>query len=370
MIEQEDRPTNDSDAPEREAGETPKAEGEVSASEGASDDAGAAFGVEDLPAEPPGEPEPADAPELLEADGNGSDKETIRLEMMPGSAEDPDEDGPTELSLEEVRLAEESGDVTSDRDTIPIDMAAELADSEDLALSEFDPGLDDVDQVPEIEGDVPDKVEALEDAADAEVEPIVSELAPDEPDFPPVEVEPPPKRWPSCLGLAGLGLLSALLGALLAILVLWIVNDGVLDFRSTADMALRAESHRLEGEIQLLRDEVSGLHSRLDEMADLSDRVDQAQADVNAVQDSLVEVQARLEAMGEDLALAQTTLSVLGDDVTRLDESLIELRIQADTLEDQLAAQGEEIRILYQTTQRFDSFLTGLDILLEDALAP
>jgi competence ComEA-like helix-hairpin-helix protein len=185
---------------------------------------------------------------------------------------------------------------------------------------------------------------------------------------PPAVSEAAPPRQPRRVWRFFLaGILSALAGAFLALLVLWLVN-GTLDYRSYTTRAVRAEAFRLGNEIEAIGSDLDLLRGRVAAVEELAGRVDAVQADVRSLQASVVLLDSRLEATAGELALAQSELANMGDDVDRLGQQVIGIQVRVGAIGDQLAAQAQEIRLLRQATQRFDAFLSGLRLLLEDSV--
>ena len=137
--------------------------------------------------------------------------------------------------------------------------------------------------------------------------------------------------------LAGVGGVSTVLGAVLALLVIAGINRGTLLLNQQAEvLALTRQSGELADRATALEKEGASLRSRLAVLEGLTARVDEAEA--------------ALEEMTAALDEVETEVSALGDRA------------------DQLASDVEAVRA---ATSRFDSFLGGLrDLLAQVESAP
>ena len=151
------------------------------------------------------------------------------------------------------------------------------------------------------------------------------------------------------------GLMSAAAGAVLALLVLLMVN-GTLDFRAATTRALQAEAFRVDKEIGRLNAGMDQLQGRLEAMQDLAPRLDEAQAGIQSLR-------KELGALGEELEAAQAALAALGDDLGAMKE-------RAVAVDRQLATLSQGLEAVRQTTRRFDAFLNGLRELLYETQGP
>jgi competence ComEA-like helix-hairpin-helix protein len=109
--------------------------------------------------------------------------------------------------------------------------------------------------------------------------------------------------------LAAASLIGAVMGAILALLVIAGIN-GTLDLNQrVAVVELRAEADRLSREAGALQTDLDGLRQRLDTLEGLTSRLDNVEQDVGDLDSGLAEAQAdiatldaRADALGEDIA--------------------------------------------------------------------
>jgi competence ComEA-like helix-hairpin-helix protein len=159
------------------------------------------------------------------------------------------------------------------------------------------------------------------------------------PEARPQAVTPPPapSAWRGGFTwLAAASLIGAVMGAILALLVISGIN-GTLDLNQrTAVVELRAEADRLGRQAGALQTELDGLRERLDALEGLTGRLDEVERDTENLDNSLAEAQA-------DIAALDTRADALGKDIATV-------RAAAD---------------------RFNAFLDGLrDLLFEFQGAP
>ncbi len=236
---------------------------------------------------------------------------------------------------------------------------------EEVPVLEMGPEAEDVDwMVPE-----PELVEAEE----PEDETVVAEAPEPEPE----RVAEPPPRGPEpplvevvqarggCGRLILVGLLSAILGAALALLLIFLVN-GTLDFQATAIRAAQDEVLRMEGVVGALDQQIEDLEGRFEALQELDALVTETRtglrtlsADldgVNSTVESLVETQG---AIRQEFANLRGDLDGMGSHVNVLDRRLSEAERQIGSLNETVEGLSESIR-------RFDAFLAGLQALLND----
>jgi len=142
-------------------------------------------------------------------------------------------------------------------------------------------------------------------------EPSPPRETPPEVKAPPAPVPPPaPSAWRGGFTwLAAASLIGAVMGAILALLVIGGIN-GTLDLnQGAAVMELRAEADRLDREAETLQTDLYGLRGRLDALEGLTGRLDNVERDVNDLDSGLAKAQtditalnARADALGEDIA--------------------------------------------------------------------
>jgi competence ComEA-like helix-hairpin-helix protein len=143
------------------------------------------------------------------------------------------------------------------------------------------------------------------------------------PKEPPPPREVPPEARPTAVApssassawrggftwLAAASLIGAVMGAILALLVIAGIN-GTLDLNQrVAVVELRAEADRLSREAGALQTDLDGLRQRLDTLEGLTSRLDNVEQDVEDLDSGLAEAQtdiatldARADALGEDIA--------------------------------------------------------------------
>jgi competence ComEA-like helix-hairpin-helix protein len=153
-----------------------------------------------------------------------------------------------------------------------------------------------------------------EERTEAEKPPTREPSSPREvpPEARPPAVAPPPapSTWRGGFTwLAAASLIGAVMGAILALLVIGGIN-GTLDLNQrTAVVELRAEADRLSREAGALQTDLDGLRERLDALEGLTVRLDNAERDIEDLDSGLAEAQtdiaaldARTDALGEDIA--------------------------------------------------------------------
>lgn len=201
--------------------------------------------------------------------------------------------------------------------------------------------------------DVPKPIEDSPAPTVAEAEPDMMNLSTDAP-MPDVESPPAPaaaqklvtallpklilpplleKEWQA---FTIVGVASALIGALFALLILAAINRGTLSLNQ--------------------REEVAALTSRADELANRAEAVETKTESLRARLVALEGLTARVDAAEAALADMSTALDAAQADLAAL-----------NTRADQLAADVEKIRA---ASERFDSFLKGLRELLADVENP
>ncbi len=228
------------------------------------------------------------------------------------------------------------------------------------------PVLEVVSETEDVDWRVPEP--ELADA-EPEDETVVAEAPEPEPERvvkPPRGPEPPLVEVVQARGGCGrlilVGLLSALLGAGLAVGFIFLIN-GTLDFQATAIRAAQDEVLRMEGAVGALDQQVEDLDALVTEtrteLGTLSADLD----GVNATVESLVETQA---AIRQEFANLRGDLDGVDSHANVLDRRLSEAERQIGSLQGIFDSVSESIR-------RFDAFLGGLQELLNNtqgALVP
>ncbi|MGD2205723.1 MAG: helix-hairpin-helix domain-containing protein [Anaerolineae bacterium] len=219
-------------------------------------------------------------------------------------------------------------------------------------------------------------VAEAEEVLEPEAEPAEEPAAVEVEEIPTPELEPPPLRIvtePADNGWGRLllvGLMGAVVGAVLALLALFIINNGTLNFRAAAARDLRREAFQLSGEIDTVRGELSQMEERVEAMQDLSIQLDEAQTDIRQLTDSLMAAQTEIDSMAEALDVLQTEFPNLREDLDALAENVSRQGRQLDEMVSQLDDLGEDLEAVQEAAQRFDAFLGGLRHLLNESMGP
>ena len=204
----------------------------------------------------------------------------------------------------------------------------------------------------------------------------------------PPPAEPPPVATADKSGdgssrgcLIGLGalLLGALLGATLALAVLFSTNSGLnyASSRQVADLAntagqLRASADALRNDVAALQGAASDAQASLDTLTKQQEVLSQtleAQAEVQAMTDerlTAVETEAAgIDAVKTQLDETATKVTGLESEVTGVSDQVAVIATQLDTVTQQM----EEVAV---SAKRSDNFLTGMAALLAslDEAAP
>lgn len=164
------------------------------------------------------------------------------------------------------------------------------------------------------------------------------------------------------------GLLSALGGALLALLVLFLLNGGTLDWERATSRAIDREVSQLEGQLGELWTGLEQARQRLGGLEELSRRLDEVQAEMQAMGGAIESLQSELAVTSEGLADVRQTLAGLSDDLTSVAESVTALEGRVDGMSEQLGELDEQLLALRRAVDRFDAFLAGLRGLLEETV--
>jgi competence ComEA-like helix-hairpin-helix protein len=145
-------------------------------------------------------------------------------------------------------------------------------------------------------------------------EPPPPRQAPPEVRPPAVTPPPAPSAWRGGFTwLAAASLIGAVMGAILALLVIGGIN-GTLDLNQRVAVAeLRAEADRLSRQAGALQTDLDGLRGRLDALEGLTGRLEGAERDIENLDSGLAEAQAdiaaldaRADALNEDIATVRT----------------------------------------------------------------
>ena len=205
----------------------------------------------------------------------------------------------------------------------------------------------------------------IEMAEELELEPEperVVEGPPPRPEPPLVEVVQ--ARY-GCARLLLVGLLSTILGAALALVLLFLIN-GSLDFQSAAVRAAQDEVLRMESVVGALDMKVAELEERIAAIQELEARLSDTQAALGDVSTDLGELKRRFDLMAETQDALRQEFTNMREDMDGLAVHVSVLDRRLSDLETQVAYLNRRIEILGESVQRFDAFLSGLDALLNE----
>lgn len=201
--------------------------------------------------------------------------------------------------------------------------------------------------------------------------------APTPPATAPTAVEPPaalphtekPPRsgwgWRGC-GFALLLLTTALLGAGLALLILFAIN-GTLDVGQHEQIIfLNSWVDDLDGRVETTRDELArqdaALKAAQAELETLRNRLDESQTRLEALNTGLTDLTDRAETLTRDLEETADRMADLQADVETVTEENAAIRRQFEDINTRLAE-------VQNSAARFRNFLGGLQALLNDLMA-
>jgi competence ComEA-like helix-hairpin-helix protein len=243
---------------------------------------------------------------------------------------------------------------------------------------EMEEAVDWVDPEPE---SVEMEIEGPEDVPVLVSEPVATEAGPvelpePEPDLEDVVEAPPRGPEPplvevvqaryGCGRLILVGLLSSLLGAVLALAFLFLIN-GTLDFQAAAIRAAQDEVLRMEVLVGALNVKVAELEERVGAIQELDARLTDTQSGLRRLSADLDDVKGRFELLTE-------TQDALRQEFTNMREDLDGLAVHVSVLdrrvsenETQIAFLNRKIEILGESILRFDAFLSGLQALLNES---
>ena len=208
-------------------------------------------------------------------------------------------------------------------------------------------------------GDEVGLAEELEPEPDSD---YVAEAPPRGPEPPLVEVVQ--ARY-GCARLLLVGVLSTILGALLALLFLFLVN-GTLDFQSAAIRAAQDEVLRMEGVVGALDRKVAELEEGIAAIQELEARLSDTQATLGDVSADLSELKQRFELLAETQDAVRQEFTNMREDMDGLAVQVSVLDGRLSDVETQVAFLDRKIEILGESIQRFDAFLIGLGALLNE----
>jgi competence ComEA-like helix-hairpin-helix protein len=243
----------------------------------------------------------------------------------------------------------------------------------------LDPGDSEAEYVAaSMEGVEPEAAEAEEafelepEAAEPEAEEVIApEPVPEmakAADKPPRGAEPPLVEvvqarvgWGRFLFV---GLLSAILGAMLALAFLFAVN-GTLDFQAAAGRLVQSEIVRLEGELDAVNANLADVETRLQAIQALDTRLAVVEANTEQLASDLEAMQGEVASLTETVGALRQEFTNLSENLDGMADHVSILGNRLDDLDEQLTSLNQEIEAIYLATERFDTFLDGLRELLE-----
>lgn len=163
------------------------------------------------------------------------------------------------------------------------------------------------------------------------------------------------------------GLLSAIAGALLALVFLFIVN-GTLDFQAATERTIRAEVEQLESDLQSLGGELGQVEARLAMLDEVSTRLESAQADIAQLGGDLELAQSRLQSTSDLVGTLRQEFTNMREDMDGMAGLVSSLGQRADDAEAQLRTLGRKVEAMSGSVERFDLFVNGLRNLLNRLL--
>ncbi|MGD8474146.1 MAG: helix-hairpin-helix domain-containing protein [Anaerolineae bacterium] len=280
-----------------------------------------------------------------EAGPFGSPEEITSVSGVAGATYDKLADRLTAGPVEP--LVEEAGDLPEPETELE-DVEAE--ESEDIPVLMSEPSTADA-----------------EPAESPEPEPEAERVA----EVPPVGAEPPlvelVESRAGCGRLILVGALSALLGAVLALALIFVIN-GTLDFQSAAVRAAEDQVLRIESVVGALDMKVGELEERLGAIQELDARLTETQTGLRRLSAGLDELGQRADALAETQGVLQQEFSNLRQDTDGMAAQVSMLERRLSDTETQIAYLNRRIEILAESIQRFDEFLSGLQALLNQSL--
>jgi prefoldin subunit 5 len=246
---------------------------------------------------------------------------------------------------EEMPVIEEIPPLTEE--TIPLEITPpEETELEEEVIAEVQDVIESAPPVPGIEAEpaTPETTVKLDDSKEElPPEPPVMEATPapnavqmTAPAAPPVEQQASSVRRTEVYGIAlTFGFLSLLLSVVISLGILYLVNDGLLFVRP---VELRAVDQRLSGvslQTTQLQQDIDGLRTRLDNLESLAGRVNSVEKEAQQLRSDMDTVSA---------------------DAERLDQQVTQLTGQ--------------LKELQASSQRFQTFLDGLQKLLNGLPTP
>ena len=169
-----------------------------------------------------------------------------------------------------------------------------------------------------------------------------------------------------CGRLILVGLLSSLLGAVLALAFLFLIN-GTLDFQAAAIRAAQDEVLRMEVLVGALNVKVVELEERVGAIQELDARLTDTQSGLRRLSADLDDVKGRFELLAETQGALRQEFTNLREDLDGLAVHVSVLDRRVSDSETQIAFLNRKIEILGESINRFDAFLAGLQALLNES---
>jgi competence ComEA-like helix-hairpin-helix protein len=171
------------------------------------------------------------------------------------------------------------------------------------------------------------------------------------PPAPPMPQPAPKVGWGRFLFV---GLVSAIAGALLALLILLGINSRLDYLGGDALRPVWTRAGELEGRLNTVDADIAMMREQLAMMQDVAFRLDDAQADIRKLSRTMGAVESELAAIHEDLN------GMVGD-MDAIDE-------RVDAVAEQLDVLAENLSSMRDAVQRFDSFLDTLRHFLNESM--
>ncbi len=312
-------------------------------------------------------PEPETAEEIAKIDLNTATVDELR--QLPGIGE--------ALAArivnyrEEIRPFEEPVEITAVRG-ISESMYANIADRltvspvvgvEIEVEAEAGVGVEEL-SLPEPEIEEPEEIPALRTKPTATE---TDKIPPPRPEPPLVEVVPAPVGWGRFFFV---GLVSAVAGAILALLVLLGINQTLDYLGGNALKPVWTQAGELEDRMETLNTDLAQMRERLEKLQDLSLRLDDTQADVRRLTDGLTAARVEIDSMTGALDAMRLEVTNLREDLDGMAGQVDSLRQRVDEVEERLVTLDQELSAMHEAVQRFDAFLGGLRHLLNESMGP
>lgn len=216
-------------------------------------------------------------------------------------------------------------------------------------------------------------------APEPEPEAKIEEMPAPQPDREPIRVAdiPTPRPIPRPAAARGMGwghlllvaVVGAVAGAILALIVLLIIN-GTLNFRTATVQALQTETFRLGKEIGRLDGDMRQLQRRLEALQDLSARLDETQAGIGQLREGMSAAREQMGSMAQTMDALRQEFTNLREDLDGMAGHVSVQGRRLDEAEQRLSVLAKQLEEISGAAQRFDGFLGGLRHLLNETLGP